>query len=103
LFFDSNRGGGYGGWDIYVSRRKSLSEPWEEAVNLGPRVNSAGSEYNPCISPDKRELFFVRNDDIWQVSIFTIEGNTNPHNLTPLAEQLGQIDSREGVVSQEIE
>jgi hypothetical protein len=90
LFFDSNRSEGYGGSDLYVTKRKSLSDPWGEAMNLGPRVNSPTAEYNPCISSDGRELFFVRNDDIWQVPIITIEGNTYPHKLSPSAGQLRQ-------------
>jgi hypothetical protein len=69
LFFDSNRSGGCGGWDIYVTRRKSLSDPWQEPVNLGPGVNSPTDESSPNISSDGREFFFVRNKDIWRAPI----------------------------------
>ena len=65
LFFDSRRPGGYGGSDLYVTRRKTLSDPWEHPVNLGQNVNSSGDEFGPGISPDGRELYFVRNQDIW--------------------------------------
>jgi len=69
LFFDSRRPGGYGGSDLYVTRRKTLSDPWEQPVNLGQNVNSASKELNPCISPDGRELYFVRDEDIWRSPI----------------------------------
>jgi hypothetical protein len=72
LFFDSRRQGGYGGSDLYVTRRKTLSDPWEEPMNLGPNVNSAGDEFNPCIAPDGRELYLVRNKDIWRSPIDAI-------------------------------
>ena len=69
LFFDSQRPGGYGRSDLYVTRRKTLSEPWGRPANLGPNVNSAHDEFHPCISPEGRELYFVRNEDIWRVTI----------------------------------
>ena len=51
-------GGGYGGKDIFVSKRETLSSPWQEPVNLGPVVNSAGREMEPSISGDGLELYF---------------------------------------------
>ncbi len=69
LFFDSRRPGGYGSSDLYVTRRMTLSDPWEEPVNLGQNVNSAGDEFGPGISPDGRELYLVRNKDIWRASV----------------------------------
>jgi hypothetical protein len=69
LFFDSWRSGGQGGSDLYMTKRKSLSDSWGEAMNLGPNVNSLGSEYNPCISADGRTLIFVRNEDLWQATV----------------------------------
>ena len=69
LFFDSNRAGGLGGLDLYMTRRKTITDPWEEAVNLGSVVNSTFGEQNPGISPDGRELYFNRDKDIWQAFV----------------------------------
>jgi len=69
LFFDSARSWANGGSDLYMTRRKSLSAPWGDAMSLGPNVNSPYSEYNPCISADGRTLIFVRNEDLWQASV----------------------------------
>ena len=58
LYFRSNRPDGYGKNDIWVTKRASVSDPWEPPVNLGPIVNSSYQEWGPCISADGLELFF---------------------------------------------
>ena len=58
LFFASNRPGGYGERDLWVTTRSATSEPWSEPVNLGPTVNSSSDEAGPSISADGLELFF---------------------------------------------
>ncbi len=49
LFFNSNRPGGQGGADIYVSRRRDPNDDfgWEPPVNLGAQVNTSGGERGP--------------------------------------------------------
>ena len=63
LYFSANRPGGYGGMDIWVARRKTANDPWQEPVNLGPNVNSSGREIEPSISGDSLELYFGYWDD----------------------------------------
>jgi len=58
LFFTSNRPGGSGSQDIWVSRRKTKEDPWGTSVNLGPIVNSSANEHDSSISADGRTLFF---------------------------------------------
>ncbi len=58
LYFSSERTGGYGGADIYVSTRSTTNDPWGEPVNLGPAVNSVYNESFLCLSPDGLLLFF---------------------------------------------
>src|SRR6266446_2684389 len=58
LYFTSNRPGGLGGFDMYVSQRASAEEPWGSPVNLGPTVNTTFDEGNPAFSRDGHYLFF---------------------------------------------
>jgi Tol biopolymer transport system component len=58
LYFTSNRGGGIGGFDMYVSQRASVDDPWSSPVNLGPTVNTPSDEGNPAFSRDGHFLFF---------------------------------------------
>lgn len=63
LYFASNRQGGYGGYDIYVSR-KGKDGLWEEAVNMGKRINTPGDEINPFIHADNHSFYF--SSDGWK-------------------------------------
>lgn len=57
LYFVSNRGGGYGGRDIY----KCLKLPngnWGPAQNLGDVINTKYDEDAVFIHPDGRQIFF---------------------------------------------
>jgi outer membrane protein OmpA-like peptidoglycan-associated protein len=50
LYFTSNRPGGYGGTDIYVSHK--VNGHWGKAINLGPSVNTKFDEDSPYINKD---------------------------------------------------
>lgn len=73
LYFGSDRPGpgALGAFDIWVSHRACLECPWEEAVNLGPNINSAGGDGAPALSHDGHLLFFSGSrageggEDIW--------------------------------------
>jgi len=55
LYFASNRPGGYGGFDIYVSYFEDGK--WSKPENLGPEVNSTGNEITPFF--DGEQLYFA--------------------------------------------
>lgn len=55
LYFASNRPGGYGGFDIYVSYFKDAQ--WSTPENLGPSINTPGNEITPSF--DGEELYFA--------------------------------------------
>ncbi|MEJ2705336.1 MAG: LamG domain-containing protein [Sedimentisphaerales bacterium] len=63
LYFSSNRPGGHGSYDIWVSTRTTTNDPWTEPTNLGPVVNSSAGETYPCLSDDGRLLLFNEDDD----------------------------------------
>lgn len=58
LYFGSNRPGGVGSLDLWVSQRNSVRDPWGSPRNLGPTVNTAGIENVPAFSPDGHWMFF---------------------------------------------
>ena len=58
LYFTSNRTGGLGGFDMQVSQRASVDDPWGSPVNLGPTLNTAFNEGNPAFSRDEHFMFF---------------------------------------------
>lgn len=60
LVFSSNRTGGFGGPDIWISTRSSVEDAWSPPVNLGPAVNTAVGESRPFLSSDAEQLLFGR-------------------------------------------
>lgn len=58
LYFSSNRPGGYGGRDLYMSFREPNGK-WGKAINMGPVINSAGDEFSPFIHADNQTLFYT--------------------------------------------
>ena len=60
LFFSSNAPGGYGGRDIYRSRRLPNGK-WGEPLNLGPAINSADDEDSPVYHTYSNVLYFSSN------------------------------------------
>ena len=57
LYFSSNVPGGFGGKDIWVCHRNSNGK-WDEPLNLGPTINTAGDESCPFIHADNQTLYF---------------------------------------------
>lgn len=61
LYMASNRPGGKGGLDIWVSTRATTSAPWGAPQNIGEPVNSAADDF--CPTPvGKNGLFFVSRE-----------------------------------------
>jgi WD40-like Beta Propeller Repeat len=61
LYQASNRPGGSGGLDIWVSTRADKDAPWGPPVNLGEPVNSAADDF--CPTPvGENGLFFVSRE-----------------------------------------
>jgi len=59
LYFNSDRSGGVGAYDLWVTTRETIHDPWGTPVNLGPPVNSSAFDVFPGISADGRMLFFA--------------------------------------------
>lgn len=63
LFFSSNRPGGYGGKDLWLTRLNSKNK-WTEPENLGSSINSEEDEISPFIHFDGKTLYFSSNGKV---------------------------------------
>jgi Tol biopolymer transport system component len=60
LIFDSQRPGGFGQNDLYISFRK-IGGKWTKAINMGDRINTPFGDMRPFVSYDRKYFFFCSN------------------------------------------
>ena len=89
LYFASDRPGGLGGSDIYVSTKNRMGE-WTKVSNMGPNINSELDEDSPYIDYDGKTLYFSSEGkkgmggfDIYKVTLVDEKKNqwSEPVNL----------------------
>jgi Tol biopolymer transport system component len=56
LFFASDKPGGFGGLDLYTS--KKVNGEWSQPVNLGPELNTQFNEDRPFVINNGKTIFF---------------------------------------------
>ena len=88
IYFCSQRPGGLGGYDMYITTRATVQDEWGPPVNLGPTINSSSDDFSEDISADGLELYFGSNRpgssnyDIWVAKRATTQDDwTTPINL----------------------
>ncbi|WP_256009301.1 OmpA family protein [Desertivirga xinjiangensis] len=81
LYFASNMPGGFGGMDIYASK-KQAGGSWGQPVNCGPNVNTDEDDVFPSVRADGR-FYFVSKGHIGMggLDIFTCEGSFDSFSL----------------------
>lgn len=86
LYFVSNRPGGIGNSDIWVSTLQNDS--WGTPVNLGEPINTPADEYSPFIHPDGKTLYFASKghpgmggSDLFMTKLLPDEKWMKPVNL----------------------
>ena len=95
LYFSSNRAGGYGNFDLYVTTRPSRYDAWSTPVNLGPTINTSADQWASSLSANGLELYFCDwhvympngygYGDIWLSTRASISDAWNPPvNLGPI-------------------
>ena len=60
LYFTSQKEDGYGGLDIYFTRRDA-KDRWQDATNIGAAINTPYDEEGVYITPDGKTLYFSSN------------------------------------------
>jgi len=61
LYFTSDRPGGFGGRDLWVTKRATVNDAWGAPANLGATVNSPADEWYSALSPDGLLLILTSN------------------------------------------
>ncbi|GAB4242357.1 MAG: hypothetical protein Tsb0034_19780 [Ekhidna sp.] len=64
LFFSSDRSGGHGGSDIWMSLRGIEPESWSPAINMGDAINTAENDITPYYSSAFNCLLFASNGHV---------------------------------------
>lgn len=82
LYFGSERAGGKGQMDIWMSQ--NVDGQWQEPVNISV-VNTADGEGWPALSIDGSELWFYRNYSIWRSLKVDGEWQEPEQIVSPLA------------------
>lgn len=73
LYFVSDRKGGLGGYDIYISKRNEDGS-WSAAQNAGPEINTKGNEKSPFIHTDSKTLYFSSSSRRDETTGTTMDG-----------------------------
>jgi hypothetical protein len=89
VYFASNRAGGQGHSDLWMTHRDSAGE-WSIPVNLGPVVNTPADELSPFVTRDGGTLFFSSDgrdgeggQDVQMSAVIGGGGFSAPLNLGP--------------------
>jgi hypothetical protein len=102
IIFMSNRSGGIGVADLYLSFRKS-NDTWTNPKNLGASVNTTGNDFGPYVTADTKYLFYtsaIRADysdaNVFWVRIDNLidslkQTNSLPYLKTKLKNQTGKV------------
>ncbi len=89
LYFSSNRKGGEGGYDIWMSKRRGKGwQAWTTPVNLGKNVNSIEDEMYYTMEASGEYAYFTSENntmgysDIFRISLKDIQPEQVPQDAT---------------------
>ena len=96
LYFASDRLGGFGNSDVYMSVKDKKTGIWGNAQNLGPYINTKNNEVSPCYHPKYKVLYFSSDGQLLNFGKFDIYKSywrknqwTEPLNIGPLVNGTG--------------
>jgi len=88
LYFVSNKPGGFGNHDMYVTKWDETKQDWAEAKNLGSVLNTKHDEEAVLIHPDGKTLYFssrghktMGNYDIFKSTLKEDGSWSTPENI----------------------
>jgi outer membrane protein OmpA-like peptidoglycan-associated protein len=87
LFFSSNRKGGIGKFDIYMSQKETNGK-WGKPLNMGKEINTPDDEVSPFIHPEGQVLYFSSDgfieENMGGSDIFYSTRNANNYWTAPV-------------------
>ncbi len=87
LIFASDRPGGFGGLDLYIS--KKVNGDWGPAVNLGPEINTQFNEDRPFLINNGKTLFFSSQGHSTMGGYDIFRSDLQANNIWSQPENLG--------------
>lgn len=87
LIFASDRPGGFGGLDLYIS--KKVNGDWGPAVNIGPEINTPFNEDRPFLINDGKTLFFSSQGHLNMGGYDLFRSDLQSNNLWSKPQNLG--------------
>jgi outer membrane protein OmpA-like peptidoglycan-associated protein/Tol biopolymer transport system component len=101
LFFVSDRAGGKGEFDVWISHRND-DGTWMEPVNAGDSINTTGDEQSPFIHPDNQTLYFASTGwpGLGRYDIYLSKRKTDDTWSTPvnLGYPINTFNNEEGLI-----
>jgi len=96
IYFASNKPGGSGQFDMYMSRRLDQTwTHWTEPLNLGPKINTTGNDINYVIAPTGDYAIFSsdtpgKGKDLYRITL--------PENVRPEKSVIvyGKVTNKDG-------
>jgi Tol biopolymer transport system component len=98
LYLTSDRVGGYGSYDIYMSDRASQTEEWGTPVNLGTNINTTFDDREATVSSDGLTLIFSSNRD-GSYDLYTSTRNSVSDAWGPATNMGNTLNSADGIDS----
>ena len=88
IYFTSDRPGGFGGKDIYMSRKLPTGE-WGKPRNLGDKINTPDDEDSPFLHSDGKTLYFASEGHTSMGGFDIFYSTINDSNQWSVAENIG--------------
>jgi len=95
LYFASDRIGGFGLSDIYFTH-KNMEGEWVKPQNMGPVINTRGSEVSPFFHPGHEVLYFSSNGHLLNFGEFDIYKSYRTHTIWEEPKNIGPLVNGQG-------
>lgn len=89
MIFKSERSGGFGAMDNYVSFRDTLTGEWSEPVNPGSVINSSWGDDAGDVTSDGKYFFYSRTNDAGEMDVYWVKADFIEDFKPGISENIG--------------